>query len=77
MFLSCGIFCPGVGKPEEELLFFCGLWRRRTVVLSKHSEAEIVLLTKERVNRSFEGFSQSQDKIFLVDRIHFLGRDPF
>ena len=77
MFLSCGIFCPGVGKPEEELLFFCGLWRRRTVVLSKHSEAEIVLLTKERVNSFSKGFYQRQGKIFLCDRIHFLSRVPF
>ena len=64
IFLSCGKFCPGMGKTEEEHLFSRSEGRR-TVVLSERSEVKTVLLTGERVNSSSEVFSLARTKFFM------------
>ena len=73
MFLSCGKFCPGMGKTEEEHLFSRSEGRR-TVVLSERSEVKTVFLTEERVKHFFRGFFSGQAKIFSCDRILFFGK---
>ena len=72
MFLSCGKFCPGMGKTEEEHLFSRSEGRR-TVVLSERSEVKTVLLTGERVNSSSKVFPLPGQN-FSCDRIHFFGK---
>ena len=73
MFLSCGKFCPGMGKTEEEHLFSRSEGRR-TVVLSERSEVKTVLLTGERVNSSYKGFSYARSKFFHMTGYIFLVR---